>query len=62
MPFSFAVTSSNMRIGSTVMLILSSVNFKMAVTARLVKNNNFNFNLLLILIKICLFGSQLCPT
>jgi len=60
MPFSFAVTSSNMRIGSTVMLILSSVNFKMAVTARLVKN--INFNLLLILIKICLFGSQLCPT
>lgn len=35
MPFSFSVTSPNTRIGSTVMLILSSINFKIAVTTRL---------------------------
>jgi hypothetical protein len=35
MPFSFSVTSPNHRINSTVMLILSSINFKIAVTTRL---------------------------
>jgi NADH:ubiquinone oxidoreductase subunit 5 (subunit L)/multisubunit Na+/H+ antiporter MnhA subunit len=35
MPFSFLVTAPNHRINSTVMLILSSINFKIAVTTRL---------------------------
>ena len=35
MPFSFSVTSPSSRINSTVMLILSSINFKIAVTTRL---------------------------
>ena len=35
MPFSFAVNSPSTRIGQTVMLILSSINFKIAVTTRL---------------------------
>ena len=35
MPFSFIVTSPSLRINSTVILILSSINFKISVTTRL---------------------------
>jgi hypothetical protein len=35
MPFAFTVTEPNMRIGITIMLMLSSINFKIATTTKI---------------------------